>query len=162
MKKKCLHNQAGFSLIEVIIAMFILSVGLLAVGLMQISAMKGNTIALSRGDGVAYAQSVMDALRSTPLGNTLLVDNGGTDLDDGMASGGNAPAPAGADHTGTELFGVNPTPGLNGMDYTIFWNVDDDTPVAGAKSVRLFVYWTDQKFGLNRVVVTSVLGGLYL
>lgn len=161
MKMRLYRNQQGFSLIEAIIAMAILTVGLLAVGLMQIGAMKGNTNALSRGDGSAFAQSVMDVLRSTPMENALLVDNGGT-LDDGIAVGAADPIPANADHTGSELFGANPTTGINGMTYTVFWNVEDDTPIADAKTVRVFVYWTDGKFGLNRVVSTSVLGGLYL
>jgi len=160
--KKYLHSQSGFSLVEAMIAMVILAVGLLAVGLMQISAMKGNTNALSRGDGVSFAQSVMDTLRSIPMDSALLVDNGGTNLDDGIAAGNVAPNPGNADHSGTELFGANPTAGLNGMNYTIFWNVDDDIPVSGAKSVRVFVYWNDNKFGRNRVIVTSVVGGLYL
>ena len=161
MRINHLNNQ-GFSLIEAIVAMAILTVGLMAVGLMQIGAMKGNSSALSRGDGVALAQSIMDTLRTTPLDDSLLADNGGTDLNDGRAVGNTAPSPASADHTGTELFGANPTTGANGMTYTIFRNIEDDTPVPAAKSIRVFVYWTDAKFGLNRVVVTSALGGLYL
>lgn len=153
MKNLSLKNQQGFSLIEAMIAMVILSIGLLAVGLMQIGAMKGNTNALSRSDGVAMAQSQMDTLRSLPLNDPLLNDNGGA-LDDGRDVG------AGFDDAlADQSLGV--VFGMNGQNYTIFWNVNDDA-ATGTKTVRLFTYWTDQQFGLNRVVVTSVLGGLYL
>ena len=103
-----MKNQRGFSLIEAIVAMAILTVGLLAVGLMQISAMKGNTNALSRGDGVAVAQSVMDMLRSLPLDHNLLADEDPpvADLDLGAAANYAGLAPGSATHSGAELFGM--------------------------------------------------------
>lgn len=164
MNKRLLRNQQGFSLIEAMIAMVVLSIGLLAVGLMQIGAMKSNTNALSRTDGVSMAQSVMDTLRALPLNDPSLsdVDLSVTNLDDGMAVGNNAPVAGNAGHEGNELFAANPTLGANGQSYNTFWNVDDDTPVPGAKTIRLFVYWNDQKFGLNHIVMTSVVGGLHL
>ncbi len=131
----------------------------MAVGLMQIGAMKANTNALSRGDGVLMAQSVMDTLRCLPLDDVDLsdADTANDNLDDGRAVGGNDPISSNAAHAA-----ANPVTGVNGQQYTIFWNVDEDVPVVGAKTIRLFVYWTDQRFGLNRVISTSVLGGLYL
>ena len=159
--KKHLNNQSGFSLIEALVAMAILSIGLLAVSLMQIGAMKGNSNAINRSDGSAIAQSVMDTLRSVPLDNSLLTAVG-DDLDNGIATGGNQPIPGDADHTGTEIFGTNPVAGANGQSYTVFWNVLDDSPVTNAKTIRVFVYWNDSRFGLNRAITTSVVGGLYL
>jgi len=147
-------NNKGFSLIEAMIAMVILSVGLMAVGLMQIGAMKANTNALGRTDGVAVAQSELDRLRSLPLDDADLQDGGGTNdgidgLDDGEDGSGTSPDI----DLGTII-------GPNGREYKVFWNVADN--VANTKTVRLFVYWTDPKFGLNRVISTTVLGGLYL
>jgi len=153
MKTLPIQNQQGFSLIEAMIAMVILSVGLLAVALMQIGAMKGNTNALSRTDGVAMAQSVMDTLRTLPLNDLLLVDNGSA-IDDGRDVGAGFAAAA-ADHDNGVVAGAS------GQSYNVFWNVADNDDT-NTKTVRLFVYWTDQKFGLNRVIVTSALGGLYL
>lgn len=154
MKKYLFKNQKGFSLIEALVAMAILAVGLLAVGLMQIGAMKGNTNAMSRSDGVEIAQSVMDRLRSVPLDDTL--------LSDAFTANGLDALDANADHNGSELYAANPVVGPNGQTYSIFWNVLEDTPVASAKTVRVYVLWTDQKFGQNRAIMTSVLGGLYL
>lgn len=155
MTKSTINSQQGFSLIEAMIAMVILSVGLMAVGLMQIGAMRSNTNANSRSDGVAISQSTLDALRSLPLDDSLLSDNGSL-LDAGSAATGGIPNETLADHSdGTIL-------GSNGQSYTVFWNIIDNAPVAGTKTIRLFVYWTDQRFGLNRVITTSVIGGLYL
>lgn len=156
MNIKLLKNQQGFSLIEVVVAMAILTFGLLAVGLMQIGAMRGNTNATSRSSGVAVAQSVMDDLRSLPLDHTLLQDVNAGVLDRGAASGGADPNAAQADHNQ----GTITTP--NGQVFTVFWNVADDAPLASAKTVRVFVYWNDRHFGLNRAIMTSVVGGLYL
>ncbi|MBW2185562.1 MAG: prepilin-type N-terminal cleavage/methylation domain-containing protein [Deltaproteobacteria bacterium] len=164
MRKSVIHNQQGFSLVEAMIAMVILSIGLMAVGLMQISAMKSNTNALSRSDGVAISQSVMDTLRCLPLNDIRIsdVDTSAVNLNDGSSVGGANPVAGNAGHQGDEIFATNPILGSNGQSYNIFWNIDDDTPIEGAKTLRLFVYWTDQRFGLNRVIVTSILGGFYL
>jgi|LGVF01.2.fsa_nt_gb type IV pilus assembly protein PilV len=153
--KQLFKNEHGFSLIEAMIAMVILSIGLMAVGLMQIGAMRANTSASNRGDGMAVAQSTLDRLRGLPLDDTLLADNNSL-IDAGSAPAGGVPDDTLADHSdGTVI-------GSNGQSYTVFWNITDNAPVTGAKTIRLFVYWTDQRFGLNRVISTSVIGGLYL
>jgi len=151
-----LGGQAGFSLIEVLIAVVVLAVGLLAIGLLQIGAMKGNSSAILRTNAVGIAQSYMDDLRSRSLDDEFLTDYGdnGGGLDDGKAMSGSAPAPGNADHTAG-------TVSINGQDYAVFWNVEGDAPFEDAKTVRLFVYWMDQKFGRSKVVMTTVLGGLY-
>ncbi len=157
-----IRDTRGFSLVEAIIAMFVVSVGVLAVGLLQISATKGNTTALNRGDGVAVAQTVMDLLRTLPLDDALLTDdltNGVGQLDDGV---GTPPNPAGADHSGTEIFATNPLVSENGGSFTVFWNIAEDVPLTNARTVRVHVYWTDSQAGQHRTVMTSVVGGLYL
>jgi type IV pilus assembly protein PilV len=151
-------NQRGFSLIEALIAIVLLSVGLLAAGLLQIGGMKANASAAGRTSGIAVAQSILDDLRSRPLDDALLVDTGtsGSGLNDGMAIGGGDPTPGNADHSAGQITAAD------GRTYTVFWNVADGTPMSGTKTLRLFVYWNDQKFGLNKVVTTTVLGGYYL
>lgn len=158
MIKMRIGNQRGFSLIEALIAMVLLSVGLLAAGLMQIGGIKANANAAGRTFGVGLAQSIMDDLRSRALDDALLVDTGnrGNGLDDGMATGGSNPVPANADQAPGQVTGSD------GRTYSVFWNVADDVPVTGTKTVRLFVYWNDSKFGLNKVITTTVLGGFYL
>ena len=55
-------NERGFTLIEVLIAMFILMVGLLAVAKMQIQAMQGNAAAMRASEKTAIAQNFIDEL----------------------------------------------------------------------------------------------------
>lgn len=159
--KNSIKNQNGFSLVETVAAMFILTVGLLAVGMMQIGAMKANTNAISRTDGVAMAQTVMETLRSLPLSSSLLRDTGAP-LDAGKSAGGKDPIPANAGHRASELYTDTSVEGANGNIYTIFWNVEKDAPTKRARTLRLFVYWTNQSSGLNKVIMTTTLGGLYL
>lgn len=136
--------------------MVILAVGLLAVAILQVSSMKANTNALSRTDGVAIAQSILDELRALPLDNDLLIDTdddalGG--LNDGEAVDG-IPHPENADQSNALITGTT------GQSYTAFWNIAED-PATESKTIRLFVYWTDQQFGLDHTIVTTTLGGLY-
>jgi type IV pilus assembly protein PilV len=151
-------NQRGFSLIEALIAMVLLSVGLLAAGLLQIGGIKANANAASRTSGVAVAQSILDDLRSRSLDDPLLVDTGdnGNGLDDGKATAGGNPVPNDADQSAGQITTSD------GRTYTVFWNVADGFPMTTTKTLRLFVYWTDPKFGRNKVVTTTVLGGYYL
>lgn len=158
MKTQININNRGFSLLEAIIALFILMVGLLAVGLMQTGAIKANTNALSRSEGVILAQSIIDQLRGLDFTDNLLTDNGSL-LDAGAAGTGTAPDATQADHNGSELFGSNPVVGANGISYTVFWNIDDNLNGDNTKTIRLFVYWNDQRFGLNRAIITSTVGG---
>lgn len=166
-------NQRGFSLLEALFAMAVLGIGFLGVGLMQIGGIKANTNATGRTLGVGLAQSVMDDLRSRPVNfvpgfeddssaDDPLDDEDGDGmlgLDDGMAAPGGNPNPLAADQS----MGLNgQVIASDGRNYTVFWNVADNEPVTGAKTLKLFVYWNDQRFGLNRVVMTTVLGGFYL
>jgi type IV pilus assembly protein PilV len=153
-----ISNQRGFSLIEALIAMVLLSIGLLAAGLLQIGGMKANANAAGRTSGVAVAQSIMDDLRSRTMDDPLLVDTGdnGNGLNDGMAAGGSDPMPGNADQSAGQITLAD------GRTYTVFWNIADGTPMTRTKTLRLFVYWNDPKFGLNRVIATTVLGGNYL
>jgi type IV pilus modification protein PilV len=155
--RRGVSDQAGFSLLETLIALVVLGVGLLALELLQIGAMKGNADSIDRTTAVNLAQSIVEDLKKRPLSDGLLADNGdnGNNLDDGRAAAGGQPAPAQADHRSGSISTVN------GQVFTVFWNVDDGEPIAGVKTLRLFVYWNDQRFGLRKVVTTTVLGGLY-
>jgi hypothetical protein len=131
---------------------------------MQIGGIKANSNAAGRTTGLSVAQSIMDDLHSLDLTDTRLNDTGnrGNGLDDGAAAPGGQPTPANADQLFDQLTpdGTNYT-AADGRTYTIFWNVAGGAPVTGTSTLRLFVYWNDQRFGLNRVIMTSVLGGLY-
>jgi type IV pilus assembly protein PilV len=57
-------EEKGFTLIEVLIAVSILTVGILAVASMQISAIRGNYIASTQTGGTTWAQDKIEYLMS--------------------------------------------------------------------------------------------------
>ena len=57
-------NQNGFTLVEVLVALIILSIGLLGVAGMQISGMKGNHNAFLRSQAQQYAYEMLDMMRA--------------------------------------------------------------------------------------------------
>lgn len=79
------HLQQGVGMIEVLITLFILSVGLLGVAYLQFVGSFTNSEALSRSQSVLVAQQLTERLRAsavfTPLGNGLVVDNDYFDQD---------------------------------------------------------------------------------
>lgn len=83
-------NSRGFTLIEVLIAMFILMVGLLAVAKMQIQAMQGNAAAMRASEKTAIAQNFIDELSALNYTAADLTEETHTadaaDVPDGIAS----------------------------------------------------------------------------
>ncbi|NOY12214.1 MAG: type IV pilus modification protein PilV [Deltaproteobacteria bacterium] len=64
MSKSTQTNQHGFTLVEVLVALVILSIGLLGVAGMQISGMKGNHNAFLRSQAQQYAYEMLDMMRA--------------------------------------------------------------------------------------------------
>lgn len=61
-----LNEEKGMTLLEVIIAISILTVGLLAVAAMQSTALRGDSFAHSRTEASTCAQDRMEALMAVP------------------------------------------------------------------------------------------------
>lgn len=65
-------REAGFTLLEVIIAISILSVGLLAVASMQTAAIRGNDNAYRITEGATWAQDRLEYLMAQSYDDSLL------------------------------------------------------------------------------------------
>ena len=65
------NQEQGFTLIEVLFAVAVLSFGLLAVSSLQGSAIRGNLMALDRTEAVAWAQNQMESLMALPYVNVV-------------------------------------------------------------------------------------------
>ncbi len=76
-------REAGFTLLEVIIAISILTVGLLAVAAMQTSAIRGNDSAYHVTEGATWAQDRLEFLMALPYEDSAL--SNGTGKTDPMA-----------------------------------------------------------------------------
>jgi len=114
-------KESGFTLLEVIIAMAILSIGLLAIGYMQITAIDSNATANRITEGTSLAQDKMEELITHRMTHPDLNASGNP-------------------HTDTSHPG-----------YTITWNVTDDPTNTGdgveitdAKQINITCQWLDR------------------
>ena len=115
-------RQEGFTLLEVIVAISILTIGLLAIASMQISAIQGNSLAGSLTKGTSIAQDKIEELLFLPYTFTFTHPN----LIDNETNGGTHVEP-------------NPPSG-----YAIRWDVTDNFPFGNTKSITVTVTWQDK------------------
>jgi len=115
-----MEREKGFTLLEVIIAMAILSVGLLAIGYMQITAIDTNSTANRITEGTTLAQDKLEELITHRMNH-----------DDLKVSG-------------------NPHPDDSHPGYTIRWNVYDNPTgtdakvITNAKQIIMTCQWLDR------------------
>jgi len=123
------QNEKGFTLLEVIVAISILTIGLLAVASMQVSAIKGNTLAFGITEATSWASDQIEKLIVLPYDHADLQDAEG----DGSAGLEDA----------TEATDDNPNPPPAHGKYKVYWNVAVDDTADGTKTVNVIVTWAD-------------------
>jgi prepilin-type N-terminal cleavage/methylation domain-containing protein len=124
--QRTVDNQRGFTLLEILIAIFIFAIGMLAVATMQISGLQGNATASVHTGAVAWGKDRVEKLITRSYDHADLV-------------GG---APPGVTH-----------PTVTEGRYNISWTVTDDAPVNNIKTVVITVTWQDR--GLNKSLVLN-------
>ncbi|OGQ98933.1 MAG: hypothetical protein A2505_03350 [Deltaproteobacteria bacterium RIFOXYD12_FULL_55_16] len=141
MGKQC-NRQYGFTLVEVLVAMAVLTIGILGVFAMQISSVGGNNLAVRITRATTWADDTVETLMTRAYSHADLVDDSGNGI-----LGLND-----TDAAGSLADGGPVTPLVNGLpgDYTIFWNVADDTPLTDCKTIRVIVRRSDN--GVVRTV----------
>ena len=113
--------DAGFTLIEILIAMFILSFGLLSLASMQIVAIRVNTASSSLTSGSTLVQDKIEALMALQFDNADLAD----------------PTPVGT-------FQCYPEPAPP-KGYSLTWCVDNDATPPTVKTINIEAAWHDGK-----------------
>jgi len=63
-----INNQAGFTLMEVLIALLILSIGLLGLASLQTNGLRSNQMASMRTTATQLANDIADRMRANPTG----------------------------------------------------------------------------------------------
>jgi prepilin-type N-terminal cleavage/methylation domain-containing protein len=104
-----LRKEDGFTLIETLSAMVILTIGMLGYFTLQASMVAHSRRAYDLSQASNYVSSQMEILRQLPYGDAALDPN--------------------LNHAHAIL-----TPE---RDYNIFWTVTDDVPIVGAKSIAV-------------------------
>ncbi len=116
-------KQAGFTLIEVMIAFVILAVGLLALLTMQIVSIRANAFSSEMTYASMLAQRKFEELRNTAY--------------DSIPAAGPTPVL-------DEVIGDATTKGIS---YTVLRRVDDNTPATDMKTITLTINWQGSPAG---------------
>jgi type IV pilus modification protein PilV len=113
-------KDGGFTLLEVMIALVILSVGLLGLAALQLVAIKGNAFSSEMTYATMLAQQHAEILKSRAF----------TDSD--LTAG---------DHSAIG--------NSKGVHYTVAWNVTDNAPDTDMKTIHLTVQWQSLRQGVS-------------
>ena len=130
-----LRNEKGFTLLEVIVAISILTVGLLAVASMQLSAIRGNAFAEGVTEATSLAVDRMEYLMALDYGDADVDDTDG----DGIGGLNNATSDT-ADHNRThyrDAYG-------HLYDYNLYWNSARNQPALNNTTIRVIVTWSER------------------
>ena len=131
----------GFTLIEVMIAMAIFSIGILGVAAMQTASVKGNASARGVTDIATWAADRVEKIAVLPYGDNRL--SPGTHS---IAAGNLSMTTDGIDNNFNGLIDEGGETG----PVTIQWTVLQDTPVDNAKTVTITVQHNGP--GVNKTV----------
>ena len=126
-------SQEAFSLMEVLIAIFIFSVGILAVSALQISSMRTNAQARMLTESSSLASESIERLVALPFDDANLADV-------------NKDGAAGLDKIGGAADFTVVRDG-----YTVSWNVAEGVLIDGTKTIRVIVQYNER--GVQRQVV---------
>jgi len=140
-----MKRQMGFTLIEVFFAIFIIVFVLFALNRMTVLVMRSNSLNDHTSSAIDLAQDKMEELKSALPISAILLDLQTANNND-LASTSNF------DFQESNIDGL----GRPGGIYTRTWNVADNSPKAGMKSVAVIVTWMDQ-MGDHRVLLRTIL-----
>jgi type IV pilus assembly protein PilV len=131
---KC-NSQNGFTLIEVLIAIALLTIGILGAAAMQISSLRGNSHANRITVASNWGVNRIEQIIAQKYDDVDLRD------DDSIGNTANNPDGAGGlnDMTDATADGREISP--DGL-YTIYWNVAEDDIMPNTKSIRVIILRT--------------------
>jgi len=113
-------KQAGFTLLEVLVAMVILAIGLLGLTALQIVAVKGNTYSNEMTHAAMLARQKFEQFRLMSYSDPQLLPSNNPHTEDVTDS--------------------------RGQRYTLTWNVQDHTSLV-MRTVALDVMWSNLRLG---------------
>ena len=133
-------DEAGFTLIEALVAMVVLTIGVFALYSMQVVGIRGNSLgnSISTATNIS-SQQVEDLISRTFDDEDRLVDTNG----DGTNQD---PDKNGIDEQGGGNFGLDNVDAAADYSkvtddgfYTVFYNVAEDVPLPKAKTIQVIV-----------------------
>lgn len=126
-------NQNGFTLLELLIALVILSIGLLGLAGLHIAAIRGNMSGFKISEASAVAQQRLEELKAIDMASAVL--SAGNHVDGNIV--------------------------VQGITYNRSYAVSDDTPVRGTSTLIFTVSWVEPVTGVTRTttIFTRLLKG---
>lgn len=124
--------QKGFTLVEVLVAITVLTIGILGVAAMQYTSVGGNSLAVRITKASTWGGDSLETLIGRPYTHADLLDDNGNGFN-------------GLNDTDTAGSLADGGPVVNG-DFTVFWNVADNYPIFGCKTIRVLVQRRDLVF----------------
>ncbi len=141
------RNQEGFTIIEVLIAMGIFSIGILGVAAMQTASVKGNAAAQGVTDIAVYAADRLEKLMVLPYNDDAIAN--------GVHSVGAGNLTLTTDGIDNNFDGFIDEAGENGP-LTIQWTVVDDAVILNSKTVTVTVQhvspYVNKSVDITRVI----------
>jgi type IV pilus assembly protein PilV len=137
-------KQNGFTIIEILVAISILTVGLLAVASMQVSAIRGNKLSDNVTGALTLAEDKMEYLLGLNFNDDELKD-----LVTGNNTNLSTIASGSVDH---EEHNIDETGSAGGKFHRI-WNVADNEPITNNKTITIIVTWDQDK---HKVTISSI------
>ena len=142
-----LHDNKGFTMIEVLMAMAIFLIGFLAIGSMQISAVSGNTNSRLRTSASILAGDIVEQLIRCPYQSDTCSLIRTDYVEDNPLDFGAHPGPGNNDWFDDDPDGDGPD-----RSYEVRWFVANG-PEANSKTIDVIVRW--QKRGRENIVQYS-------
>lgn len=130
-------REQGFTILEVLVAISILTVGLLAIASLQGYALNGNAQAGAITGAVAVVSDRAEKLAALPLDAPELSD-ADSDGVDGLGDTGFDNNPFTTFDADFADLGVK----SGHLSYDVYWNVAEDEPKHGNKKIQIIVTWT--------------------
>ena len=153
MSSQKLNDKSGFTVVELLVAVVVMSIAFAGLATMEVACINGTSIANNVTTGITLAQDKMEELKSLHLDDPELDDNNTNnngDLRAGVEDFTVEGAVSSADDGHREVdIDADGNPG--GM-YTRSWNIAEDTPIDGEKTIVVIVTWRD-----HIVTVTSII-----
>ncbi len=156
------NSRAGFTLIEVLIALTILLIGLLGVALMQVISISGNTFSKEMAVATGLGQDMVEKLEASTYTATvedpaLVAGNHPTtaDMNAGWAPAVDTDGNANACNSTTNLVderGLQVGP----LRYIRTWVVTDNDPVTDMKGIEVIVCWEEKGTTERSVTITGI------
>lgn len=162
------HNQKGFTLVEILVAMTVFAIGVLGVISMQQTTFGSNSVSNALTGSTAVAAGHLELLKGLPYDDFWLEDGDDplipAEAPDVGENGLRNPLPRPGIFPAGSYQDQIPNPGAYSSDfqlvtgdglYTVYWNIAEDYPVPDTKTIQVIVISTGH--GPQKVVTLKTI-----